>query len=88
MKGVIVWSILVTAVIATDGENDINVAEKKGPGCKYTFLYNEINTFLLILSLSPMQFTFKNKLNLSDQRVPPKHKQNTIGTTIRDLPTE
>jgi hypothetical protein len=60
MKGVIVWSILITAVIATDGENDVQEGEKKGPGCKYNF-YIMYSTFFfnLMFSLSPIQLIFK-----------------------------
>jgi hypothetical protein len=47
MKGVILWSILVTCVIATGGNNEKrdSGAEIKGPGCKFKFLYNELNFF-------------------------------------------
>ena len=45
MQRVIVWSILVTSVIATDGSGDLrdSGAETKGPGCKPQFLYNKLN---------------------------------------------
>jgi hypothetical protein len=45
MKRIIVWSVLVTAVFATDGSIYIAEAETKGPGRKSEILYNEFNAF-------------------------------------------
>ncbi|KDR21564.1 uncharacterized protein LOC110827905 [Zootermopsis nevadensis] len=48
MKGVILWSILVTAVIATENENGIQDTEKKGPGFYYHYDLAVLAAILII----------------------------------------
>jgi hypothetical protein len=43
MKRIILWSILATAVFATDDSIYIAEAETKGPGRKSDILYNGFN---------------------------------------------
>jgi len=44
MKSIILWSVLVTSIIATDSNIDLRdiVAETKGPARKFQYVRNEL----------------------------------------------